>query len=119
MFSNPTQQPTANATRHRTTLAALLCVLLLAGCAGDKEKIVQEKVAEKVADFRKKKNMECRQSLFAKAEQIVDSLLLSEAESALQDSLSRLRPFRPTQPPAVPPIDSNAVKPIFDKLPKQ
>ncbi len=85
----------------------------LGGCQNDKEKIIQEKVSERVADFRKKKSLECRQSLLAKAEHAVDSLLLAEAQQSLQDSLSKLRPFRPAQPPAIPAIDSNGIKPIF------
>ncbi len=99
-------------------LIRLLCLTLcivMSGCADDKPKLIAEKVRERLDDFRKKKIETCRQSLLAKAEKQVDSLLLAEAQEALQDSLSRLKPFRPAQPPPVPPIDSLKVKPIFDK----
>lgn len=96
---------------------AIVCLcLMLLGCGGDKESIVQEKVAERVTAFKEKKRAECRESLLLKAEKTVDSLLLTEAQQALNDSLSRLRPGRPFQPAPVPPIDSLSVKPIFEGI---
>ena len=86
-------------------------------CEGDKERIIQQKVAENVRDFRKKKSLECRDLLLREAEEIVDSLLLTEATEAMSDSLARLRPGRPVQPPPIPPIDSMSVRPLFDLLP--
>jgi hypothetical protein len=44
---------------------------------------------------------------------IVDSLLLQEARLQLNDSLSRSKPTKPYKPLPVPPIDSEAVLPIF------
>ncbi len=88
------------------------CTML--GCDENKQKIIDEKVSERLESFKKKKLEECWQHLYAKAEKQVDSLLLSEAQFALQDSLARLRPFRPTQPPAVPAIDSAVVQPLFN-----
>ncbi len=87
------------------------------GCGGDNERIIQQKVAENVQDFRQKKLVECREILLREAEEIVDSLLLSEATDAMSDSLGRLRPGRPVQPPSIPPIDSMRVHPLFDLLP--
>lgn len=95
-------------------LLAGLHVLLLPSCGGDKEAIVQEKVAERVTAFKAKKSAECLESLLETAERKVDSLLLAEAQNALNDSLSRLRPWRPFQPAPIQPIDSLTVKPIFD-----
>ncbi len=92
---------------------ACLCLVFFA-CNGDKEALVQAKVAERVTDFKKKKKMECLESLLQKAERTVDSLLLTEAQNALNDSLARLRPGRPFLPPLIPPIDSLTVKPIFN-----
>jgi hypothetical protein len=86
-------------------------------CKGDNERIIQQKVAENVRDFRQKKSLECRDLLLREAEEIVDSLLLSEATDAMSDSLGRLRPGRPVQPPPIPPIDSMSVRPLFDLLP--
>ncbi len=95
------------------------CLLLSVwlGCGDDKSEIIRQKVAERLLDFRQKKSVECSEILLREAEQIVDSLLLTEATSAMNDSLGRLRPFRPLQPPPIPPIDSLKVHPLFDLLP--
>ena len=95
-------------------ITGVLFLLMFLSCGSDQEALVQEKVAERVQDFKSKKAIECRESLLESAEKTVDSLLLAEAQNALNDSLSRLRPGRPFQPPAVLPIDSLKVKPIFD-----
>jgi hypothetical protein len=87
--------------------------LCLTSCDRDKEATVQEKVAERVNIFVRKKREECRDALMQQAEKTVDSLLLTEAQGALNDSLARLRPGRPFQPAPVPPIDSLQVRPIF------
>jgi len=92
---------------------SIFCLLILS-CNQDKEAIVQAKVAERVNAFKSKKSLECRETLLEKAERTVDSLLLTEAQNALNDSLARMRPGRPFQPPAVLPIDSLKVSPIFD-----
>ncbi len=93
-----------------------LCLLLQASCSGDNEVIVQEKVAERVMVFKAKKRAECLETLLQTAEHMVDSLLLTEAQNALNDSLARLRPGRPFQPAAILPIDSLTVKPIFERI---
>ncbi|MCC7465355.1 MAG: hypothetical protein IT261_03755 [Saprospiraceae bacterium] len=92
-------------------------ILGLSSCDRDKEAIVEEKVAERVDLFVRKKREECRDALMQQAEKTVDSLLLAEAQSALNDSLARLRPGRPFQPAPVPPIDSLNVQPIFPDKP--
>lgn len=91
----------------------LVVVFCLQSCGRDTESIVQEKVAERVEAFVRKKREECRESLMQVAEKTVDSLLLTDAQASLNDSLARLRPGRPFQPAAVPPIDSLSVQPIF------
>jgi hypothetical protein len=98
-------------------LFTCLAVSAWLGCGDDKSEIIRQKVAERLQDFRQKKSVECREILLREAEQIVDSLLLTEATSAMSDSLGRLRPFRPVQPPPIPPIDSLKVHPLFDLLP--
>src|SRR5690606_27101290 len=91
-------------------LLAICCI----SCGGDKEKIINEKVAERLTAFREKKRAECRDALLAEAEKIVDSLLLAEARMELSDSLVRMRPARPARPAPLAPIDSLPVRPIFD-----
>lgn len=98
----------------RGPVVALLCWLILAGCGRDKEAIVQAKVAERVGAFRTKHLAECRATLLRDAEKRVDSLLLAEAKGTLADSLTRLKPFKPPQPPPLVPIDSLSVRPIFE-----
>ncbi|MBX2893025.1 MAG: hypothetical protein KF734_19090 [Saprospiraceae bacterium] len=43
----------------------------------------------------------------------MDSLLLADAMMALSDSLLRLRPEKPLQPPRLTPLDTLPVGPIF------
>ncbi|MEQ1746542.1 MAG: hypothetical protein ABMA02_14015 [Saprospiraceae bacterium] len=96
--------------------ATTACLFLLSAfaCTGDKERIEQERVAEQVAEFRRKEAPKCRASLLAEAGQIADSLLLYEALAEVNDSLRGMHPFRPVKPPGIPPIDSLPVKPLFD-----
>jgi len=98
----------------RILFLSVIVLLLVSACSKKKERIIREKVDERVADFRKKETVKCRMILLVDAEQIVDSLLLYEALLEVNDSLKQLRPFRPFLPSAIPPIDSSAVKPIFD-----
>ncbi len=93
-------------------LSIFICVIV-SGCGKDKDEIIRLKATEMVQDFRQKKSLECREILLREAEEIVDSLLLTEATDAMSDSLSRLRPSRPVQPPAILPIDSLKVHPLF------
>jgi len=94
-------------------LLVVMSCLGAVSCGPDKEAVVQEKVAERVAAFQVKKIAECRQMLLREAEQMVDSLLLEEAKMELSDSLARSRPGRPPRPTPLQPIDSLAVKPLF------
>ena len=92
----------------------LLPILLFISCSPNQERIVQAKVEEKIKDFVKKKQLECRSALLYEAEKKVDSMLLAEARAELQDSLNRSKPISPAPPPIVPPIDSLEIKPIFE-----
>lgn len=94
-------------------LAGILTVF--GACGPDKDQLVRAKAAERNVDFRRKKLAECEEGLLLKAEKIVDSLLLHEALDAVNDSLMRLRPYRPVQPPTLDPIDSAGIAPIFPK----
>lgn len=96
--------------KKEIVLLAICCI----SCGHDKEKIIREKVKERVTTFREKKKVECRDALLVEAEKIVDSLLLAEAKMELSDSLVRMRPARPMRPAPLAPIDSLPVRPIFD-----
>ena len=93
----------------------LLAAVFAPACSQQKERLIREKVAERVAEFRKKTIAECQANLLASAEKMADSLLLYEALNEVNDSLKRMRPFRPLPPGQIAPIDSGAVKPIFDQ----
>lgn len=92
-------------------VAALL--LLFSACQHDREALVQRQVQQKVAEFKKKYTAECEDKFLAEAGHLADSVLLAEAKAALADSLARNKPVKPIRPPAIPPIDSSIVKPIF------
>ena len=92
----------------------VLC-FYVAGCGPKREEVIQREVALRVAEFRKKKALDCQSALFSEAERTVDSLLLSEAKASLFDSLLRARPTKPLKPAAIPPVDSSVVKPIFNE----
>ncbi|MBK9336014.1 MAG: hypothetical protein IPM98_05305 [Lewinellaceae bacterium] len=91
-----------------------LLFLALFACGGNKERIVQEKIAERVSEFRKKETERCRAALLADAGRIADSLLLYEALGEVNDSLRNRLPFKPVKPAHIAPMDSLPVKPIFD-----
>ncbi len=93
-----------------------MCVFT--GCDSDKSHIVEEKVAERLAEYRKREMEKCRQALLAEAERMVDSMLLAEAIAQVEDSLRRARPPRPVKPPLLAPLDSSPVRPIFEMSPQ-
>ncbi|MCS6930436.1 MAG: hypothetical protein NZM43_13185 [Saprospiraceae bacterium] len=95
---------------------ALWTMALLESCGSDKDRIVEEKVAEQLADFRKRETEKCRQALLVEAERMVDSLLLAEAIVEIEDSIRNARPPKPIKPPLMEPFDSFPVRPIFDTL---
>jgi len=101
-----------------TTICSCLLLpaaLLLFSCSRKKERLVQEAVAQRVADFQKKETAKCRADLLVEAGHIVDSLLLHEAMSEVQDSLKQRRPFKPLRPAVILPIDSLKIKPVFEQ----
>lgn len=100
---------------HSIPAIAALLLFCCWGCGRDTEAVVQQSVAERVAAYRIKQEAECRSALLARAEKMADSLLILEAIRDINDSLQRIRPGRPGRPAIIPPIDSAAVKPLFDQ----
>ncbi len=115
MWMDTQKQPQSEPNMKLLSIYSFLLLLLLVftQCQDDKTALIAQKVQERVQEFRMKKKQECQQTLLLKAERMVDSLLLTEARQGLQDSLSRMRPFRPIQPPDVPAIDSSKIAPLF------
>lgn len=87
--------------------------VVFSGCQEDRPAIVRLKVQERVQEFREKQLVACRAAVYEKAGRMADSILIAEAKQEVQDSLGRLRPFRPSQPPDVPPVDTARVAPLF------
>lgn len=97
----------------QTGIWAALVLLCLAACNQDKRAFIAEKVAERTVAYRIKKMSECRNAMVQEASVMVDSLLLLEARTQLNDSLSRSKPNKPFKPAPVPPIDTQSIQPIF------
>jgi hypothetical protein len=95
---------------------ALAAIIMgaMTGCGPNRQQIIQQKIDQMVNDYQKKKKAECRASLLLQAEKTVDSMLLAEAQMILRDSLNRARAGKPDEPVPIQPIDSLAVKPIFE-----
>jgi hypothetical protein len=100
--------------KSKLAVFVFILVLLAAACSGRRERLVRETVAANVEEFRKKEQAKCRATLLTEAGQTADSLLLYEALSEVNDSLAGRRPFRPARPGQIAPIDSAAVRPIFE-----
>lgn len=99
----------------RTVIILFFLWLAASGCRPDKSRIVRERVDERVLVFRTRESLKCREMLLSEAEQIVDSLILLEAQQSLRDSMLRIRPVKPFRPGDVPPVDTAEVKPLFDQ----
>lgn len=99
--------------REIVAAAGVFAAVIFTACQTDKSEIIQKQVAERVTKYRAEQLTEHRQKLLDEASRMVDSLLLDEARTKLQDSLGHVRPFKPGKPEAIPPIDSAVVKPLF------
>ena len=97
----------------KLTQTAFLLSLFLFACGPGKEEIIRSEVEKSLTEFEARELRDCREALRREAEQIVDSLLLTEAQAAIRDSLNTKLPFRPETPPPIPPVDSSKVEPLF------
>jgi hypothetical protein len=96
----------------KTNLAMIIALVAFADCGTDKQKIIGEKVAERVESFRAKRMAECKESLLRDASRIADSLILEQAKAELTDSI-HVPPIKPPRPAPLLPIDTLEVAPIF------
>jgi hypothetical protein len=96
----------------KTSLAILIAGIAFVNCKADKQKIIGEKVAERVESFRAKRMAECAESLLSDASRIADSLILEQAKAELTDSI-HVPPIKPPRPAPLLPIDTLDVAPIF------
>ena len=84
-------------------------------CTGDRERLLEGHINERVSDFKRKHAAQKKVQLLKLAGGIADSLLLNEAILAVKDSLANRKPWRPLEPPRVEPLDSGPVQPIFNR----
>ena len=96
------------------SVLALCNIWTIGACRPDVEPVVRARVDEQVRLARKKAQQRCDENLYAEAERIADSILLYSSRPAWADSLAPGRPARPIPPPRLAPIDSEAVRPIFE-----
>lgn len=96
------------------SVLALGSIWTIGACRPDVEPVVRARVDEQVRLARKKAQQRCNETLYAEAERIADSILLYSSRPAWADSLAPGRPARPIPPPRLAPIDSAAVRPIFE-----
>jgi hypothetical protein len=96
-------------------LALAVLATGLPACGKRKARMVEAVVSERVSAFQQKQRALCRENLLIEAGELVDSMLLAEAQAALRDSLARTRPGAPPRPVPLPPIDTAVVKPLFDQ----
>jgi hypothetical protein len=84
-------------------------------CTGDRERILEGYINERVTEFERKHTAQKEIQLLKLAGGIADSLLLDEAIASVKDSLGNRKPSRPMEPPRLEPLDSGPVQPIFDR----
>lgn len=80
------------------------------------ELMVQERIEQKVNDFRKKIMTDCRKKAIEKASDIVDSLLILKIKAIQMDSVVRPdKPLRPDKPEIKIMEDTSPIIPILSK----
>ena len=87
-------------------------LLLAWQCGADKSALIRQEVETRTAAFVNRELAICRAQLLEDAGRMADSVLLSNAQAALRDSLSN-RPNRPLPPAPLEPLDSLPVEPLY------
>ncbi len=80
-----------------------------------KPEVMQEKLDSRLDRWKKGVERVCLKKVMEEAEAIVDSTLLADARFKRDTSDIPAIPGRPDRPDFVPPEDTVAVKPIFEK----
>jgi hypothetical protein len=102
--------------------AALLAGLATACSDGqsrtdiDVEKVIAEKVQERVDEFRRSQWADCQQRARLEAGLLADSILLERARLLRDTSYRPPRPLKPGQPELKTLSDSLRLAPLFDSL---
>jgi len=99
-------------------LALFVLSTLLMGQAAPKSKkqLMDESLQEKLNKYTKVQFQKCEKRILNRAQAIVDSILLKEAQEKTIDTFDRPpKPFKPTRPTLKVPKDTTAVEPLFEK----
>jgi PBP1b-binding outer membrane lipoprotein LpoB len=103
--------------KNKASYSLLLgAFLLLAGCSKEvnQEDLVSAAVALKIEQWKVSQLALCKQEVYAKAEQYVDSILVVTSLDSKLDTIPKpLKPEKPTKPIFKDKPDSVVVKPIY------
>ncbi|MEL7220175.1 MAG: hypothetical protein AAGJ93_02585 [Bacteroidota bacterium] len=96
----------------------LLLSVVLSACQSsthvDTEAVIEEKVQERLAEFKRVIDLRCRDKVMEEAGLIADSLVLLQARLK-KDTLQRpVKPLRPDEPELKTLNDSLPLKPLFE-----
>jgi PBP1b-binding outer membrane lipoprotein LpoB len=103
--------------KNKASYSLLLgAFLLLAGCSKEvnQEDLVSAAVALKIEQWKVSQLALCKQEVYTKAEQYVDSILVVTSLDSKLDTIPKpLKPEKPTKPVFKDKPDSVVVKPIY------
>jgi len=103
---------------NKYSFALLLVCLNFFACEEDqsaelKQKLIAEKVEERVQRLKNNKSIRCREELMENANQMVDSILIARARANKDTILKPPKPFKPDQPDAFLLEDTFAIQPLL------
>ena len=84
-----------------------------------KSEVIQERLDERLLRWREGMNRNCLQKVMDAASIIADSTLLANARFERDTMDFPAIPGRPNRPDFIPPKDTVAIKPIFDRKNKR
>ena len=96
----------------------LILTIMVSACQSsthvDIDAVIEEKVQERLAEFKRVIDLRCRDKMLEEAGLIADSMVLLQARLK-KDTLNRpLRPVRPDEPELKTLNDSLPLKPLFE-----
>lgn len=84
---------------------------------GDPEVLKRKELNRRIAEFNLEQMRGCKEEALFDAETYVDSVLFSEVNFELLDSVNMIvKPSRPYRPDYIKDIDTSTIKPFFDRL---
>ena len=102
---------TAPHIRHSLILLGLLAILAFQ--VPTRHQLIEEKLNERLADYRHRVVEKCQERILAEASSIVDSILIEQARLKKDTIGKPARLDKPEIPEIIPPKDSTPVAPLF------